>query len=856
MVLAQAFVAMLQASRNTYMKDLLPLFSRPSHYLGSEINSIHKDTASLDAHVALAFPDLYEVGMSYLGQKILYEIINRHAGFYAERVFAPTLDVAEILRTHETPLATLESDTPLGQLDGVLFSITHELCYTNILYMLDLAGIPLRADERRDGQPLIIAGGGCTFNAEPVAAFLDLMVLGDGEDVVLELLALMARARKAGWPRLELLRRLACVPGVYAPSLFASGKKTGTVGKRLVADMNAVSFPTSQIVPFGKPVHDRFSVEIARGCTRGCRFCQAGMIYRPVRERRVDTVQEIINDGLGATGSEELSFLSLSTGDFSALEALFHASYSRCRQEQVSISLPSLRVGSVSEELMALMGSIRHTGLTLAPEAGTQRLRDAINKGVTEAELLEHTATAFRLGWQQVKLYFMIGLPTETPEDLDGILDLCLKVGTTAGRGTKRLQITAAISSFVPKAHTPFQWERQITTNEIEERLAYLRSIFRPHRKLKLKWHHAHMTFLEGVFSRGGRELGPAIEAAYAKGALFTSWSDQLRVDLWQEAFAEAGIDAETCLRERALDEILPWDHLDSGVSRTFLLAERRRALVGTITKDCRYADCRACGVCTLDARSSTLSTPECPRIAPVINQASRDQEHPLATWEAPKREENLFHREHRFRLWYAKIGPSVYLSQLELQRIFERAFRRARLPLSFSRGFHSAPMLSFARALPVGVGSVCEWMDFFVREPLDISGLPACLDAQLPQGMRVVRIDELPCQRRAPIATREEFLLSFSRTEEQRRFAGRLDSFLAASHCLVAKKTKKGEPGEVDVRPLLTSASPVEDGFRLEFDWRELYVSPLFVLRAVDAEVSLLATRLLKTGQFFEEGS
>jgi radical SAM family uncharacterized protein/radical SAM-linked protein len=847
------------------MKALLPLFSRPSHYLGTEINSVHKDPSTVRVHVALAFPDLYEVGMSYLGQKILYNIVNATEHFHAERVFAPTEDVGAVLRKHGESLATLESDTPLGSLDAVMFSITHELCYTNVLYMLDLAGIPLRAAERRDGHPLVVAGGGCTFNAEPVAAFMDVMVLGDGEDILPEMLGIMAAAKDKGLDREGLVRQLSSIPGVYVPSLFEDDG-TGAmrpveggpdrVEKRIVPDMNRTPFPTRQIVPFGKPVHDRFSVEIARGCTRGCRFCQAGMIYRPVREREVDVLGSIISSGLAETGSEELSFLSLSTGDFSALEALFLSSYSHCRQEQVSISLPSLRVGSVSEDLMRLMGRIRHTGMTLAPEAGIQRLRDVINKGVTEEELLDHTGKAFRLGWQQVKLYFMIGLPTETPEDLDGILDLCLKVAASAGRGAKRLQITAAVSPFVPKPHTPFQWERQISMAEIEERVGYLRNIFRPYRKLKLKWHHSHMTWLEGVFSRGDRRLAPALEAAYRKGALFTSWSDHLRLEPWIEAFAETGVDAEGYLRERDPEQPLPWDHLASGVSRKFLLTERRRALDGASTPDCRYDSCRSCGVCTLDGRQSELARQaERHDIEPVINRATRDQEDSGGVEAASAPKVDLQHKEQRFRLWYSKTGPAMYLSQLELQRIFERAFRRARLPLAFSGGFHPAPLLSFARALPVGVGSVCEWMDFFVREHLDVSGLPALLDAELPGGMRVVRVEELPCQRRAPIAVRERFILSFAQAADGARFAERAGRFMEAVEWKVSKLTKKGEPGEVDVRPMIQAVTASDEGFAVDFDWAGLYVSPVFVLQAVDQEFSLLRGRLVKTAQFFEGG-
>lgn len=845
------------------MKHLLSLFSRPSHYLGTETNSVHKDISSVQVHVALAFPDLYDVGMSYLGQKILYDLINQDQGYYAERSFAPTKDVADILREHDTPLATLESDTPLCALDAVLFSLTHELCYTNVLYMLDLGRIPLRAQNRGSEHPLIIAGGGCTFNAEPLTPFFDVLVLGDGEEVVLEILSVLARSKKMEQDRTTLLKELSRLPGIYIPSFFNTDQTVQTLPvlkpsfrpeKRIVLDMNQVAFPTRQIVPFGKPVHDRFSVEIARGCTRGCRFCQAGIIYRPVRERTIDVLNEIINQGLADTGSEELSFLSLSTGDFSALEKLFLSSYQRCRAEQISISLPSLRVGSVSHDLLALMSTIQRTGLTLAPEAGTQRLRDVINKGVTEAELLEHTQMAFDLGWQQVKLYFMIGLPTEQHEDLQGILDLCLKVARSAGPNAKRLQITAAISPFVPKPHTPFQWEQQISMAEIEDRVGYLRSIFKPHRRLKLKWHHTHMTFLEGVFSRGDRKLAPVIESAYKKGAIFTSWSDHLCLDLWLQAFSETNIEPEKYLEERDLIHPLPWDHLDSGVSRDFLLTERHRALEGRITPDCRYAACRGCGVCNLDGRQSLLEQQSVgQKIHPIVNEVTRDQDASKSVFVPDQFMERLQQRRQRFRLWYSKTGPAIYLSQLELQRIFERAFRRVSLPLAFSSGYRPTPLISFARALPVGMASICEWIDFFVSQVLDITGLVARISAELPQGLKVLQLDELPGSRRAPVAIRERFELQFFNSDQEQSFKEKIEIFMGAQTWIVPKLTKRGETQEIDVRPLVETVKADQSGIFVDFDWQSLYVNPIFVLQAIDPGFSLLTATLLKTRQFLE---
>ena len=489
------------------MRKLLPLLPKPSHYLGAESGAIKKDPADVSARVALAFPDLYEVGMSYMGHAILYDAVNARPDLWAERVYAPTKEAAAILRVHGTPLATLESDTPLADVDVVGFSITHELCYTNVLYMLDLAGLALRAADRGEDGPLVMAGGGCVFNAEPLAPFMDCMVLGDGEDVLIEILDTVAAAKRDGAGKSALLERLAALPGVYVPAYYAPGPDgtmvpvgpgPASVEKRIVADLNEAPFPRRQPQAFDA-VHDRYTIEIARGCTRGCRFCQAGMIYRPVRERTLDTLEAIITEGLDTSGYGELSFLALSAGDFSTLSGLFARSFPRCLAEQVALSLPSLRVGSVNEEIMQLIAGIRRTGATLAPEAGSQRLRDVINKGVTEEELLEHVRTLFDNGWSSVKLYFMIGLPTETDADLDAILDLCRKVATV-GQGNRRLQVTAAISPFIPKPHTPFQWEAQISYETIRARVGRLLDIFRPHRRLRLKWHAAEMSWLEGIF--------------------------------------------------------------------------------------------------------------------------------------------------------------------------------------------------------------------------------------------------------------------------------------------------------------------------------------------------------------------
>ena len=846
------------------MKELLPLFPRPSHYLGNEINSVHKHSADVAIRLALVFPDLYEVGMSYLGQKILYDLANRREDCWAERAFAPSEEVAALLKEHQVPLASLESDTPLGDFHALAFSLTHELCYTNILYMLDLAGIPLYAKDRDERFPLIIAGGGCTLNAEPVAPFFDIMVLGDGEEVLMDIIDALKAGEEAGSSRHELLRSLAAIPGVYVPAFFEDqgvGKPLRpvdpellTLEKRSVADINTIPFPTCHILPYGKAVHDRLTVEIARGCTRGCRFCHAGMVYRPARERSLPELERIITRGLEETGYEEISFLSLSTGDFSAFQGLFMQTYAQCRQQQVSISLPSLRAGSLNESLLSRMAEIRHTGMTVAPEAGTQRLRDVINKGITEEEILEHCRKVFAHGWQGIKLYFMIGLPTETKEDLDGILELCRKVRETAGKGVKRLQISAAISPFVPKPHTPFQWEPQISLERIEESIQYLRDIFKPYRAFQLKWHHSHMSFLEGIFSRGDRALAPVVEKAFAKGALFSSWSDHLNLAVWLEAMEECGLDPQAYVGARDLDAALPWDHINPGVSTRFLKTERSRALQEKLSPDCRYNPCRHCGVCPSEGHPSVLEQTGENSLQHVLNNPDRDQQdHDEPHIEVP-RQEDLIRKACHYRIWYQKLGLSIYLSQLELQKIFERAMRRAGLAASFSAGYHPTPLMAFGMALPVGVGSQAEWVNVYFREDLREEDIVERLKGELPEGMRVVAAQRLSSSKKQPQAVAEEYVLQFKGTREQMdEQRVQWTTFIAGDSFMIEKKSKRGKIVPVNLRPFVKESSlEADDRVRVVFDWGQGYINPLTLVTSVCPNMTPRTFSMTKERQLF----
>lgn len=846
------------------MRSLLPLLPKPSRYLGIEEGAVHKEQETLELHCALAFPDMYEVGMSYLGQKILYAIMNAHPGWWAERVMAPCREAGALLRRYEKPLCTLESGTPLARMHYIGFSITHELCYTNILYMLDLAGIPLRSRDRGDDLhtwPIIMAGGGATLSAEPMAPFLDLMVLGDGEETLPEVSALLVRARRNNWTRRQFLLEVRHIPGVYVPSFFAE-QADGSVKpllpdypgavRRIVADINTVPYPVQQVVPIGA-VHNRLSLEIARGCSRGCRFCHAGMVYRPVRERSLENLQETLEACLRETGFDEVSFLSLSTGDFSALRHLFTATMDRCVQEQIAVSLPSLRVGSVDDSIMARLADIRRTGATLAPEAGSQRLRNVINKGVTEEQLILHVQKLLEHGWQQVKLYFMLGLPTETRADLDAIVDLCLKVRDAAGRGGRRLAVTAALSPFVPKPFTPFQWERQISCEEIKQRVFYLRDQFKRQKYLKMRWHEPEMSHLEGILSRADRRMADVVELAYRKGALFSSWVEHFSLAPWLEALEACGLKAEDYTCARVPGAPLPWDHLDAGVDPKFLLRERRRALAEKVTQDCRYHTCRQCGICDTKGRASRLPhLEEGQHVQHLLNRRERDQQTlvprrdeqgrvicPTAKAAPPQIAPELTVKAVRFRIWHTKEKRSAFLSQLELQALLERALRRAELPASFSRGFHPLPLLSFGRALPVGVSSRAEWFAITLRRAVAPEDVGSRLNVCLPEGMRVFRVEPVAVNGHMEQAVSETFQAAHGGDADARTaFLECWQRFAAQNSVLWTRETKKGER-TTDLRALIKCLAVQADGSVIfTTDWSGGYLSPLsLVLEIIGRE-------------------
>jgi radical SAM family uncharacterized protein/radical SAM-linked protein len=784
--------------------DLLKV-EKPARYMGGETGAVRKDGAEL--RFVLAFPDVYEVGMSHLGIQILYGALNGLDWVAAERVYAPWPDMEELLRGKGSPLSTLETGLPLNEADIIGFTLQYELSYTNILNMLELAGIPLLAKDRNESSPLILGGGPCACNPEPLADFFDAFLLGDGEEAVLEIAEASRDWKQGKGTREELLDRLAAIEGVYVPSLFDIAydqlgrvesvtplkKGYATVKRRFVSDLDSVPYPTEPVVPFLKTIHDRISMEIARGCTRGCRFCQAGYIYRPVRERSPEKVLEMIDRTLASTGYDEISLLSLSTGDYSCITPLIKELMARYAEQRIAVSFPSLRVGTLTRELIEEVKKVRKTGFTLAPEAASERLRCVINKEISEEELINSAREAYEAGWRLIKLYFMIGLPTETMEDVLGIADLSKKVknmGKRAGGG----EVNVAVSSFVPKAHTPFQWEPQMSFEEILEKQQLLRQELKK-RKLNFKWQDAPLSVMEGVFARGDRRLGPVLIKARELGCRFDGWGEHFNFRMWQEAFQATGIDPLFYLRRRTPEEILPWRHLDYGVTRRFLRSELALSGAGQHTPDCRKGKCCACGVCDFKRVRMRINGPA--DIVTTNAAQLSDIPTPEATEEAEK-----------VRLRYSKRGEMSLLSHLEMLSLFTRAVGRARVPIRFSQGFHPHPKFSFATALSVGVESFAEYLDMEVDPGCDPEVVRETLNSLLPAGIRIMEAVKIPRKSPSLAVITDSVLYRLTLPADLTAdLESRVETFLAME-TFPFRREKQGKVLELDLRKELVELS------------------------------------------------
>ena len=826
---------------------ILPLVSKPSRYIGAEVNSCIKDPAGIDLRVALCFPDTYEVGISHLGLKVLYGALNRRPEFYAERAYCPWPDMEEKMREQGVLLTTLETGTPLSEMDIVGFTLQYELSYTNILTMLDLAGIPLESSLRDEGHPLVIAGGPCAFNPEPLSRFIDAFVIGDSEEAVLEIAETVVRCKKTGAKKVERLKALSEIEGVYIPAHFevvrgGDGSITAiknvaggsdTVLRRVVADLEHADYPEHPILPYVAAVHNRVTLEVARGCLRGCRFCQAGYVYRPFRERSPERIMELAQSSVSSTGYEELSLSSLSTGDYSALLPLMTALMDRYEGERVSISLPSLRVGTLTPEMCTQIKRVRKTGFTIAPEAGTQRLRDVINKNVTEGALIETAGTVFSEGWDLIKLYFMVGLPTETDDDVLGIADLSRKV-LDAGRkaGGRKKKVNVGVSAFVPKPHTPFQWMGQIPMSEIRRRKDLLSKTL-GRGQFAIKSGLAETSVLEAAFSRGGRELGAALLIAWQKGARFDGWTERFEYRLWDEAFADAGLDLNKAAeRSFALDEVLPWEHIDTGVKKKFLIKEYDRALKGEATPDCR-TKCAGCGLKCLEEDFSPAYPAPIPRQMPTRTGKNL----PPA----------------RVRLTYTKLMPLALLSHNEMMTLFFRAISRAGLPILFSEGFNPHPKVSFGPALAVGIESEAEILDMELSYALDLNALVQGLNRTMPAAVRIKEARVLrPGEPAAGVGLSSFEYEAAAPDAFKDSTSEAIQAFLGSNSIVVRRISDKGTK-EIDIRPMVKRLEPLEAGrviFTLtEADGRSArpyeVVQALFGLTPLDAR----AVRVKRTG-------
>ena len=599
------------------IEAMLEKVQKAPRYTGGEMNTAIKPWEAAKLHFAFCFPDTYEVGMSHLGMKILYGAINAEPDMLCERLFMPWVDMKALMEEENVPLFSMENRRALDEFDVVGFTLQYEMSYTNVLAMLKLGNIPLLREERTEDAPIIVAGGPCAFNPEPLADFIDAFMVGDGEEQIIELNRVILEGREEGASRMTILKRLAAVRGVYVPALYdVAYNVDGTIAsmkpncpeapekvlKAIITDMDSAYFPKEIPVPYTEIIHDRIMLEIMRGCTRGCRFCQAGMLYRPVRERSLERLVELAEALEKSTGYDEISLSSLSSGDYTCLAELIRELIRRLNEKRVSISLPSLRLDSILKDALEETQKERKTSLTFAPEAGTQRLRDVINKGVTEADLIEKVHDAFEGGWSSVKLYFMMGLPTETYEDLDGIADLADKVvkqyfAVPKAQRAKGLRVTCSASVFVPKPFTPFQWEPQDSQEIVKAKQQHVREKFKAIKGANFNYHESDLSYLEACFACGDRKMGKVLLRAFEKGCILDGWSEQFKYEAWREAFEETGIDpAFYAFRRREKDEILPWDHIDCGVTKEFLWREKEKADKAATTKDCRQG-CNGCGL-------------------------------------------------------------------------------------------------------------------------------------------------------------------------------------------------------------------------------------------------------------------
>jgi radical SAM family uncharacterized protein/radical SAM-linked protein len=770
----------------------LSLFQKPSRYIDNEVNAVHKEAT---VKVALAFPDIYEIGMSHLGLKILYKIINDLPFASAERVFSPWVDLEAEMKEKGLVISSLESNRPLRNFDIVGFSLQYELSFTTVLNMLHLGGIPVRSEDRAGscGYPLVIAGGPCTVNPMPMSPFIDAFLIGDGEEAVKEMMDAFYEWKTAGDGKREtVLRALSVIEGVYVPAVHDS---SSFIRRRIVESLDASPYPDQPVVPYTSIVHDRVNIEVSRGCPMGCRFCQAGTIYRPVRERSAGKVLELAEKALRNTGYEEVAFTSLSAGDYSCLLQVLRGFNRKFGKEKIAVSLPSLRVASVNTGLLKEIRSVRKTGFTIAPEAGTDRLRRVINKDFTEEDYEQALRTLFEEGWLNLKLYFMIGLPTETMEDIEAIPKMAMKALRTAKQYAKRfVNINIGVSPFVPKAHTPFQWYGQNPSAELKGKKNYIKDALM-RRGFNVKGHDINMSLLEAAFARGDENVALLIEKAWSFGCRLDGWTEAFDFDKWKRAMEATGVDAaHFATRTFDSSDILPWEKIDTGVTKDFLRKEYRRALAGEITADCRKV-CHKCGLdCRKDMEGETSCGQKTARCEDLYSPDPRVSASPL---NAPNRFKPV-----NIRVEFSKTGRLRYLSHFELVTLLHRAMRRAGFSLQYSQGFHPSPKTSFGPPLGVGVAGLSEYFDMEVLPPFDLEVNKRILNSLLPDGVSVISM--------AAVSSKAKSLNSFIMRYEYEIKAGDVTNmfkFLSGREINVDR-----ERGPVNIREMVEEARLIDE--------------------------------------------
>ncbi|MDZ7796991.1 MAG: TIGR03960 family B12-binding radical SAM protein [Candidatus Marinimicrobia bacterium] len=765
---------------------LLPQVEKPGRYIGNEINIKNTSWEDAECRTCLFYPDTYEVGMPFIGFQILYHILNERPHLLADRCFSPWPDMEALLRENGIPLYGLESKRPLKDFDIIGFTLQYEMTYTNILNALDISGIPLHAGERGDGDPLIFAGGSCAFNPEPLADFIDVFIIGDAEEILPGLCDIVREHKEHGSSRDELLKALDLPDsGVYVPSRY-NREKEGPVNAAKITELKKEYYPVRPVIPLIEITQNRFALEIQRGCGAGCRFCHAGMIYRPVRERDPEDLIRQAQKTLEHSGYEEMSLLSLSTSDYSALGELTAGILPYCREHSVAISFPSLRIDSLNAGILDAASGPRRSGLTFAPEAGTQRLRNIINKNITEEEILSSVALALGKGWRTLKFYFMLGLPFETDADLQGIVDLIRHIHKMI-REYKHTQINVTLSSFIPKPHTPFQWTEHVPPEEISRRIYFIRD--RLHLPgVKIMHRDPQFSVYESLFSRGGREFGNVLYDAWSNGARFDAWSEMFRRDAWDRAIKKNGINTETAIAGRSFDEPLPWDFIDTGIDKEFLKEEMRKAESAVPTPDCRKR-CTRCGLC-----------------GPEINMRFAKKSNCLN--ERAEKEEKIDNSEqlqsyYTLRIFFEKKGMLRYITHHDLQRIMQRVCNILNWPVRYSRGFHRRPRIAAGYPIPLGYEARNEAMDILLNEEVENPG--ESLNKILPEGMHVHKADIRHGKRPSIMAATCElhYVFHFEENLHVLRIRDRLEQAFAQDHCMVERKGKNSTK-KIDLKALI----------------------------------------------------